>query len=326
MSEQEPISDIDASAALAMIEDPDLLEVFDDTPEGLAANTEAPEVPMTPERMAATVEAILFAAAEPLSIARIAKAFPPGAQPTREEIITAIGRLSATYANSSIELLDLASGYCFRIRAAFAPWVHRLQEQKPPRYSRALLETLVLIAYRQPITRAEIEDVRGVAVSSQLIRTLVERDWIKEVGHKEVPGRPALFSTTKAFLDYFNLKKLTDLPPLQSLLDMDAAEQALRQQPELGLEAHEIEATDGFAVPLNDAIEELSNVESEASSHFLGAPVDFPDLSEVSLDELVELAERMDNFSDTAEPVSVDEQDESSEVEHIERDVVAEEA
>ncbi|HBS78172.1 MAG TPA: SMC-Scp complex subunit ScpB, partial [Pseudomonas sp.] len=118
-------------------------------------------------------------------------------------------------------LKEVASGYRLQVRERFSPWVGRLWEERPQRYSRALLETLVLIAYRQPITRGEIEDIRGVAVNSQIVKTLLEREWVRVVGHRDVPGRPAMFATTKQFLDHFNLKNLDELPPLAVLREME---------------------------------------------------------------------------------------------------------
>ncbi len=125
------------------------------------------------------------------------------------------------YQHGGIELKQVASGFRLQVRSDYETWVARLWEQKPPRYSRALMETLALIAYRQPITRGEIEDIRGVSVSTNIIRTLEERDWVKSLGHKEVPGRPTLYGTTREFLDYFNLKSLNELPTLAEIRDID---------------------------------------------------------------------------------------------------------
>ena len=130
--------------------------------------------------------------------------------------------LTATFpTDSAVELREVASGYRLQIREKFSPWVGRLWEERPQRYSRAMLETMALIAYRQPITRGEIEDVRGVAVNSHIVKTLLEREWIRIVGYRDVPGKPAMFATTKVFLDHFNLKNLDDLPPLAELREME---------------------------------------------------------------------------------------------------------
>ncbi|MCG8380890.1 MAG: SMC-Scp complex subunit ScpB, partial [Gammaproteobacteria bacterium] len=155
------------------------------------------------------VEALLLAAGKPLSVDQLLNICNEQHRPcNRSDIAQALNQLSGEYAGRSIELKEVSSGFRIQIRQEMAPWVARLWEEKPPRYSRALLETLALIAYRQPVTRAEIEEVRGVAVSSQIIKTLQEREWIRVIGHRDVPGRPAMFGTTRQFLDYFNLKRL----------------------------------------------------------------------------------------------------------------------
>lgn len=160
------------------------------------------------------VEALIFASDKPMSLKQLQAVFPELEQPSMQALEAAVAELTTAYRDRPVELKALASGYRFQVRAELAPWVARLFEEKPPRYSRALLETLAIIAYRQPVTRAEIEDIRGVAVSSNIIRTLLDREWIKVVAHKEVPGRPALFATTREFLDYFNLTTLAQLPAL----------------------------------------------------------------------------------------------------------------
>jgi len=167
------------------------------------------------------VEAILFAANKPMTIKQIQQAFPELEQPDTLEIQQAIEAISQDYLARPIGLKQLASGYRFQIKEGMAHWVTRLFEEKPPRYSRAMLETIAIIAYRQPVTRGEIEDIRGVSVSSGIIHTLLEREWIRVIAHKEVPGRPALYGTTKQFLDYFNLASLAELPTLQEIVDFD---------------------------------------------------------------------------------------------------------
>ena len=167
------------------------------------------------------VEAALLAAGEPLSVQNLQGLFGEGEQPEKEEIIAALQDLEADCRDRSVELKEVASGYRLQVKQAFAPWISRLWEEKPKKYSRALLETLALIAYRQPTTRGDIEQVRGVAVSSDIIRTLMEREWVRVVGHRDVPGRPALYATTRQFLDYFNLKSLDELPPLDEIRDLD---------------------------------------------------------------------------------------------------------
>ena len=163
------------------------------------------------------LEAALQAAGRPLSLERLRELFDENLAPSLDELRRALGRLADDCSGRSVELREVAGGWRLQVRNEYGPWVARLWEERPPRYSRALLETLSLIAYRQPITRGDIEDVRGVAVSSQIIRTLLEREWVRVVGHREVPGRPAMYATTRQFLDYFNLRSLAELPPLAEL-------------------------------------------------------------------------------------------------------------
>ena len=175
----------------------------------------------SPTLLCAILEAALLAAGQPLTLDRLGELFDEADRPSPEELQTALATLVGACAERGVELVEVASGWRYQVRQDFAPWVGKLWEERPVRYSRALLETLALIAYRQPVTRSEIEDVRGVAVSSSILKTLLEREWIRAVGHREVPGRPALYATTKRFLDYFQLKKLDDLPPLSALRDLD---------------------------------------------------------------------------------------------------------
>jgi segregation and condensation protein B len=177
------------------------------------------------------LEAVLLAADEPLDRAALASVFAEDEQPGDSEIARALAELDADYAERGLELKEVASGFRIQVREEVNPWVSRLWEERPQRYSRALLETLALIAYRQPITRGDIEEVRGVSVRSNIIRTLQEREWIRVVGHRDVPGKPALFGTTKAFLDYFNLSSLDDLPSLADIKDMDSFEPELDLEP-----------------------------------------------------------------------------------------------
>ena len=168
------------------------------------------------------VEAALMAAGSALNIDRLIQLFELDIEkPTREKIKNAVKELQEECKDRGVELKRVASGYRYQTRTDVQPWVARLWQEKPPRYSRALLETLSLIVYRQPITRGEIEEVRGVTVSSNIIKTLLEREWVRVVGHKEVPGRPALYGSTKQFLDYFNLKSLNEMPTLAELTDID---------------------------------------------------------------------------------------------------------
>jgi segregation and condensation protein B len=173
------------------------------------------------------IEAALMASGEVLSIERLQLLFDDFDKPKSPAIKQALDSLMDDFSGRGIELVEVASGYRFQVRKDVAPWVTRLWDEKPPRYSRALLETMSLIAYRQPITRGDIEGVRGVAVSSQIIRTLLDREWVRVVGHRDVPGRPAMYATTKKFLDYFSLKSLDELPSLDEIREIDDANQNL---------------------------------------------------------------------------------------------------
>jgi len=168
------------------------------------------------------IEAALLAAGRPLNIDQLRGLFDGRMAPEKAEIRKAIATLNEEYEERGIVVSEVASGFRLQIKAAMADRLQKLWEERPPRYSRALFETLALIAYRQPITRGDIEDIRGVSVSSNIIRQLLERDWVQVVGHRDVPGRPAMFGTTKSFLDYFSLKKLDDLPPLADLSDWES--------------------------------------------------------------------------------------------------------
>ncbi|MGB7389255.1 MAG: SMC-Scp complex subunit ScpB [Pseudomonas neustonica] len=178
------------------------------------------------------LEAALLAAGRPLSLDKMRELFDEGLQPGNEDLRKALGKLTKHYSSRAIELREVASGWRLQVREAYTPWVSRLWEERPQRYSRALLETLALVAYRQPITRGEIEDIRGVAVSSQIVKTLLEREWVRIVGHRDVPGRPAMYATTRQFLDYFNLRSLNELPPLAAVRDLDELAAGLPLQDE----------------------------------------------------------------------------------------------
>lgn len=165
------------------------------------------------------VEGALFAAGAPLTLEQLQSLFGEDERPERADLLSALAELAEDSAGRGIEIVEVAGGYRVQVRASVAPWVARLWDEKPARYSRALLETMALIAYRQPVTRGEIEEIRGVAVTTQIIKTLSEREWIRVVGHRDVPGRPALYATTRRFLDYFGLRSLNQLPPLSEIRD-----------------------------------------------------------------------------------------------------------
>lgn len=182
------------------------------------------------------LEAVLLAAGEPLNMSSLARIFTDDERPSENDIGKALEALGEDYAERGLEIREVSSGFRIQAREDVNTWISRLWEERPQRYSRALLETLALIAYRQPITRGDIEEVRGVSVSTSIVRTLQEREWIRVVGHRDIPGKPALFGTTRAFLDYFNLASLDDLPSLAEIKDMESIE------PELELETTEDDA------------------------------------------------------------------------------------
>ncbi|MCZ6883197.1 MAG: SMC-Scp complex subunit ScpB [Gammaproteobacteria bacterium] len=185
---------------------------------------------MESEKLKPILEALFAAADRPLSVNSIFDLFSGDVeQPVKDDIRKAIHELMEQYAHGGLQLKQVASGFRLQVKPAYETWVSRLWDQRPPRYSRALMETLALIAYRQPITRGEIEDIRGVSVSTNIIKTLQEREWVKPLGHKDVPGKPALYGTTRGFLDYFNMKSLNELPTLAEIRDLD------QYHPELAL-------------------------------------------------------------------------------------------
>jgi len=195
------------------------------------------------------IEGALLASHEPLTIARIAGLFDIDEQASNDDIRAALLELQNDCAGRAYELAEVSSGWRFQIRQNFSNWINKLWEEKPPKYSRATLETLALIAYRQPITRGDIEEVRGVAVSTNIIQSLLERNWVRIVGHRDVPGRPALYATTRQFLDYFNLKSLDQLPSLSEIRDLDKINEELMFEPS--------------AESANDARDNLVNVSDD---------------------------------------------------------------
>jgi len=187
------------------------------------------------------LEAALLAAGAPLSLEQMQSLFDAHTMPAKATLRASLVELANDYAARGVELREVASGYRIQVRAEFAPWISRLWQEKPQRYSRALLETLAIIAYRQPVTRGEIEDIRGVSVNTNIMRTLQERGWVRSVGHRDVPGRPAMYGTTRQFLDYFNLASLGELPSLLELHEVHDLHPELpgkpREQAEEGAQA-----------------------------------------------------------------------------------------
>ncbi|OOZ40602.1 SMC-Scp complex subunit ScpB [Solemya pervernicosa gill symbiont] len=290
---------------------------------------------MNEEKLTHIVEASLLAAGRPLTLDNLLALFADDDRPDKGELRKAIEQLNELYAERGIEILEVASGYRLQVKSDMEPWVSRLWEERPTRYSRALLETLSLIAYRQPITRGEIEDIRGVSVSSNIVKTLLEREWVRVVGHRDVPGRPAMYSTTREFLDYFNLKGLGDLPPLSELRDIDSINAELDlalpgegKKPLGGVEG-DTEAEDGTA----GEGEDTSVAESDQAETDDAADGESEDASEEASGEAESNNGDIDAVENeiAAEPVSGDpvEGDESeatpdNESEEMSRDVSAE--
>jgi len=196
-------------------------ESADDSLVEESATVPVTQMPVDQELLRKIIEGAILASGQPMTIARMLELFDEEVAPSKEEIQAALEDIQADIQSRGFELKEVASGWRFQVRENLAPWVNRLWDEKPQKYSRALLETLALIAYRQPITRGDIEEIRGVAVSSHIMKTLMERDWVKVVGHRDVPGRPSLYATTRQFLDYFNLKSLEELPSLSEIRDLD---------------------------------------------------------------------------------------------------------
>lgn len=235
-----------------------------------------------PRELASLLEAFLLASGKPQSLERLFELFEEAERPEPAVFKKALTHLGKSCEGRAFELVEVASGYRLQVREKFAPWVGRLWEERPQRYSRAMLETLALIAYRQPITRGEIEDVRGVAVNSHIVKTLLEREWIRVVGYRDVPGKPAMFATTKGFLDHFNLKSLDELPPLAALRELEPEPVlAFEDDPQVpeGLQARaDLALADESA---GEASEEtsFSSLLAELDSMEQGLKTDFDDLT-----------------------------------------------
>lgn len=188
------------------------------------------------QQLTSIIEAALFAHNEPLTLEQLVQLFPQNQEPSAALVQQAIEQLQMDYANRAVQLSYTASGYQFIVHSDYSPWVQRLWQDKPPKYSKAMLETIAIIAYRQPITRSEIEEVRGVRCSTQLIKNLQEREWVKIVGHRDLPGKPALLATTQHFLDYFGLQSLQQLPALDQFQVDQQQSQQLEMDEALHLE------------------------------------------------------------------------------------------
>lgn len=232
-----------------------------------------PQTAVSPELLKQIIEGAILAANQPLTVNRIIELFEEEFVPSKDDVLAALNELVAASEGRGFELKEVASGWRFQVRDNLAPWVNRLWDEKPQRYSRALLETLSLIAYRQPITRGDIEEIRGVAVSSHIIKTLLERDWIKVVGQRDVPGRPSLYATTRQFLDYFNLKSLEELPSLSEIRDLDEIAPELDlAEPEPNLDQAVAENTDGGLT--NAAVDESETFDTlDQDTRLMNTPI-----------------------------------------------------
>jgi segregation and condensation protein B len=250
---------------------------------------------MEPEKLQLIIESALMAYAQPLDVDRLQSLFVEQSHtdddeeeksvadiPSKQEIEEALEAIQQNCEGRGFELKKVGSGWRFQVRAEMAPWVNKLWEEKPQRYSRALLETLSIIAYRQPITRGDIEEIRGVAVSSHIIKTLSEREWIKVVGQRDVPGRPSLYATTRQFLDYFNLESLEELPSLRELADIDSLTPELDLNPEAGSEPSAELEPSAESEPSPDSETSDSSVETSEE------PADESTGEVVSVDEIID--------------------------------------
>lgn len=230
-------------------------ERIDDT-DAVIAKAPPGNAPVAPDLLRRIVEGALLTAGKPLAVADLAALFDTHDRPGNDAIRQALTTIGEQCAGRGFELKEVASGYRLQVVQEVAPWIARMWEERPQRYSRALLETLSLIAYRQPITRGDIEEIRGVAVASNIMKTLLEREWVRIVGHKDVPGRPAMYATTRKFLDYFDLKNLDDLPTLAEIRDLDSftGELALEGVDTLQPEAANVDAANSeTAEPVSPA-------------------------------------------------------------------------
>ncbi|VAW90881.1 Segregation and condensation protein B [hydrothermal vent metagenome] len=235
------------------------------------------------------LESLIMASAKPISIDRILSCFSEKEVPDKKTLRGALKQLAEDYTKlkSSVELKEVSSGYRFQVRKEYSSWAAKLWEEKPARYSRALLETLSLVAYKQPISRGEIEKIRGVSVSTQIMKTLIEREWVHIVGHRDVPGRPAIYATTKEFLDYFNLSSLEELPPLAEIKDIDKINGELDLPEPANGDSENVQATDGQ--PVNPSASETSADDASVTVVNLEADVE----SEDKNSDKVDVAEAM---------------------------------
>lgn len=259
---------------------------------------------LSPEKLQSILEAAIMVADHPLTVAALQNLFPENDRPSNAEIKAALSLINSRYQmeESGIQLQEVASGYRIQAKADLSPWLGKLWEERAPRYSRAFLETLALIAYKQPITRGEIEEIRGVTVSTQIMKTLQEREWIRVLGCREVPGKPAIYGTTREFLDYFNLKSLSDLPTLAEFKDLAAQEKELQIQLaiENGEEKNTAESTE-------------ENTENNTAENNV-VRLDREDADEADEDEDIDDIDDIDEIIDEAEPAAASDADDADDI------------
>lgn len=261
---------------------------------------------MEAERLKQVLEAALMITESPLSLDRMMGLFEEDEDPPkRDKVRRTLEELEVDYENSGIELAQVASGYRFQARAELAPWMNRLFEERRPKYSRALLETLAIVAYRQPITRGEIEGIRGVAVSTGIIRTLLEREWVRVVGHRDVPGKPAVYATTKTFLDYFNLSSIDELPSLAELKDFDDLNADLFKDNQVD------EGGEGrLPEPTNESADEAEANDSQSESVAEGETVEV--LEDLPDEEVADVTEARTDDDEVAEEAEASDSSETA--------------
>ncbi|MFZ0871306.1 MAG: SMC-Scp complex subunit ScpB [Rhodanobacter sp.] len=253
------------------------------------------------EQLKPIIEAALLASSQPMTIHQLGDLFNEADDVGQEQIAKVLEALAEDCDGRGVELNQVASGFRYQVRQEVHPWISRMWTEKPSRYSRALLETLALIAYRQPITRPEIEQIRGVVVSSNIIKTMEEREWIRVVGYRDVPGKPALFGTTRAFLDYFNLKSLDQLPPLSEIRDMEDPQLRFEQEPLTVRIARDLPIDPDEETPADDA--DAADTDVEDTTHITA---DDADTADADTDDTTQIT------ADAPAPTTSSEADESS--------------
>lgn len=292
----------------------EIVEIAAEAPEEVQAEVEEEiqtesqeEVLDTPQnQLKQIIEGALFAASAPMSAEMLGKLFLDEEKPALGEIRQALTQLQAEYGNRGIELVSVSSGYRFQVAQAVAPYIAKTLEEKPARYSRALLETLALIAYRQPITRGEVEDIRGVVVSTHIIKTLHEQEWIRIVGYKEVPGKPALYATTKAFLDHFGLNNLSDLPPLAELKDLDSIDTQQIEEAAAYFETPAVDSENSQEFLEEDLGEILKETLEENLEETLGELEPILDIADDLNEEEIALDYEQENLENSDSPLEVE--------------------